>query len=147
MNNSVASSKDGQAPARRIGGCIAIVVVLVGCLCLIGIWYLFAGDSVAVLQTSWHLQSNGATATGTVVEVEQFSGVNPTSNSTFKLFVEFVVDRQAYTIESNVFYPTIGKSWVGETMPVIYDPNDPNTAQINTFQERWLNPFLDAFPF
>ena len=81
------------------------------------------------------------------MEVEQFSGVNPTSNSTFKLFVEFVVDGQTYKVESNAYYPTKGSGWVGETMPVLYDPSNPNTAQIDTFQERWLNPFLDTFPF
>lgn len=147
MNNSAAPSKDGQAAARRFGGCVAVLVIFAGCLCMAGIWYLLAGNGIRVLQTSWHLQSNGETTTGTVVEVEQFSGVNPTSNSTFKLFVEFVVDGQAYTIESNVFYPTKGSGWIGETMPVIYDPNDPNTAQIDTFQERWLTPFLESFPF
>ncbi|HUG33726.1 MAG TPA: DUF3592 domain-containing protein [Anaerolineales bacterium] len=147
MNNSAASAKDGQAPARRFSGCVAIVVILAGCLCMAGIWYLLASDSVKILQASWHLQSNGETTTGTVVEVEQFSGVNPTSNSTFKLLVEFVMDRQAYTIESNVFYPIKGSGWIGETMPVVYDPNDPNTAQIDTFQERWLTPLLESFPF
>jgi hypothetical protein len=31
---------------------------------------------------------------------------------------------------------------VGETVPVIYDPNDPNTAQINKWSERWLFPII-----
>ncbi|GEM_PF-5604530 len=147
MNNSATSSKDGQAPARWFGGCVAVIVILAGCLCMAGVWYLFAGDSVAVLRTSWHLQGNGETATGTVVDAEQFSGVRPESNSTFKLFVEYEVNGQKYVIESITFYPTIGRSWVGESMPVIYDPDDPNTAQIDTLEERWLHPFFDAFPF
>jgi hypothetical protein len=35
---------------------------------------------------------------------------------------------------------------VGETMPVVYDPDDPNTALIDTFQERWLTPFVNSVP-
>ncbi len=120
------SSKDGQAPARRIGGCVAIVAILIGCSCLAGLWYVFAGDSIDVLQTSLKLQTGGETTTGTVVDVEQFSGVKPNSNTTFKLFVEYTVDGQTYTIQSIAYYPTRSSSWVGESMPVIYDPADPD---------------------
>ncbi|MEO7838628.1 MAG: hypothetical protein ABIU06_04685 [Anaerolineales bacterium] len=36
---------------------------------------------------------------------------------------------------SNAYYEPIGASWVGESMPIIYDPEDPNIALIDTFQE------------
>ena len=112
-----------------------------------GLWYLFVGDSLAVLQTSWHLQSNGEATTGTIVDLEQYSGVRPTSNATFKFLVEYVVDGTTYMLKSNANYPTKGSGWIGESLPVIYDPNDPGIAQIDTFQERWLTPLLESFPF
>jgi hypothetical protein len=149
MNNFTGSAEQDrvQAPARRFGGCVAIVVILGGCLCMSGLWYLLAGDNVDILQTSWHLQSNGATTTGTIVDLEEYSGVSPISNSTFKFFVDFVVDGKTYTIKSNSYYPTKGTGWIGKSMPVIYDPENPNSAQLDTFKERWLGPILSILPF
>jgi hypothetical protein len=31
---------------------------------------------------------------------------------------------------------------VNEKVPVLYDPSDPNTAQINKFSDRWLMPII-----
>jgi hypothetical protein len=137
---------DGQAPARRIGYLIAFVVILCGCLSLTGVWYVFNKDDVEVLQTSFQLQSSGVTTTGTVAAVEQFSGVRPESSSSFKFIVEYVVDGETYSIQSNTYYPTRSSSWVGETMPIIYDPENPRTAQIDTFKERWGYAFLSVLP-
>src|SRR5512134_1674754 len=114
MNNMAAAS-DGQAPARRFGALVAVVVVLCICACAAGIWAVLAKDGLAILQTSFRLQSGGARATGTVVELEQYEGVRPTSSSSFKLFVEYEVDGGTYTIKSNAFYPTRGSGWIGET--------------------------------
>jgi len=147
MSNFSTPVKDGQAPARRFGGCVAVVVVLFGCLCLAGISIALNRTSFEILQTSLRLQSSGVTTTGTVVDVEEHPGAKPISNSTFYLFVEFVVDGQTYRIKSNTFYPARGSSWVGETMPIIYDPKDPNIAQIDTFDERWFDPILSVLPF
>lgn len=146
MNNPSTPVVDGQAPARRIGYLVAFVVILCGCLSLTGLWYVFNKDDVAVLQTSFQLQSNGVTTTGTVAAVEQFSGVRPESSSSFKFIVEYVVDGETYSIQSNTYYPTRSSSWVGESMPIIYDPENPRTAQIDTFKERWLYPFAEALP-
>ncbi len=142
----IKTHQDGQAPARRIGYLIAFIVILCGCLSLGTLWLVFNKDSAEILQTSWHLQSNGERAEGAVADVEQFSGVSPTSSSSFKLLVEYEVDGETYTIQSNTFYPTRSSSWVGEPMPVIYDPEDPRTAQIDTFTERWLHALTSMLP-
>lgn len=146
MNNPSTPVVDGQAPARRIGYLIAFVVILCACLSFTGVWYIFNKDDVAVLQTSFQLQSNGVTTTGTVAAVEEFSGVHTYSNSTFKFIVEYVVDGETYSITSNTYYPTRSSSWVGESMPIIYDPENPRVAQIDSFEERWLHPFIDVLP-
>jgi hypothetical protein len=127
----------GQAPARRIGYLIAFVVILCGCLSLAGVWLAFNKDSLEILKISWQMEVNGQRTLGRVSAVEQFSGVDPTSSSSLKLLVTYVVDGEMYTIQSNAFYPTRSSSWVGEKMPIIHDPADPRTGQINTFKERW----------
>lgn len=146
MNNT-ATIKDGQAPARRIGALIAILVICIGCACLGGLWYLFAREGVDILMKSVSLAANGTTTTGTVTSVEEFSsgGANFPSTS-YKLTVSFEVNESTYLVTSNAYYKPIGKSWVGQAMPIIYDPEDPNTALIDTFQERWLKPIVNSAP-
>jgi hypothetical protein len=42
MNSNTIPIKDEQAPARRFGALIAIIVICLGCACLAGGWYFFA---------------------------------------------------------------------------------------------------------
>ena len=147
MNHNTAAIKDGQAPARRFGIFIAIVIICLGCACLTGIWYLSAREGVNSLLASISLARNGAKTTGRVTSVEEFHGSNISFPGTsYKLIVSFEVNGETYAVTSNSYYKPIGKSWQGETMPVIYDPEDPNTALIDTFQERWLEPILNSAP-
>jgi hypothetical protein len=146
MNNT-ATLKDGQAPARRIGAIIAIIITCIGCACLGGLWYFFAREGLDSLVKSVSLATNGTTTTGAVSSVEEFHGGNASLPSTsYKLLVTFEVDGQAYEVKSNAYYKPIGKSWVGEAMPIIYDPENPNIALIDTFQERWLEPIVNSAP-
>ena len=147
MNNPTVPMKDGQAPARRIGALIAIIVICIGCACLAGGWYLFAREGVDSLVKSISLASSGVTTTGTVTSVEEFTSAQANFPSTsYKLIVSFEVDGGTYSVRSNAYYKPIGKSWVGETMPIIYDPENPETALIDTFQERWLEPIVNSAP-
>ena len=136
-----------QAPARRFGAVVGIIATLIGCACLFGIWAFFGRESIKTLQTSVQLQSEGVRITGAVVEVEHHEGVKPNSSGTYTLFVGFEVDGQRYTVRSLTTYPVRDSSWVGEPMPVIYDPQNPQTAQIDTFNERWFTPILAVQPF
>ena len=149
MNNPSITIKDGQAPARRIGGAIAVLVLLVGLACMCGIWYFFAGESVNQVIDSVRLQSSGVTTTGTVVDVEEHSTADPSdpgTRYTYRLTISFDVDGTSHTFQSNAIYHALDHSWGGETMPVIYEPEDPNVAMINTFRERWFEPVLNAWP-
>lgn len=148
MNNiSVTPPVDGQAPARRIGVLIAVIVVLCACTCTLGLWYLFAREGLDHLVDSIFLQFNGVTTTGTVSSVEEFSNDDPAfPTSSYKLTVSFEVNGIPYSVKGSAFYPSLQKSWEGESMPIIYDPADPNTALIDTFQERWLEPITRSLP-
>lgn len=144
MDNVAAPVKDGQAPARKFGGCVAVVVVLFGCLCLAGGWFLFHREGFKLLQDTLYLQTHGVTTTGTVVDAIEHPGVRPNTVGGYELIVEFNVDGETYTFKGNSNYKPKGSSWVGETMPIIYDPDDPNRALIDTFEERWWNPITLA---
>jgi hypothetical protein len=147
MNNHTPALKDGQAPARRIGALIAIVVICIGCACLAGLWYLFAREGLDSLMRSLSLAASGTTTTGTVTSVEEFSsGRADFSSTSDKLTVSFEANGSTYSVTSNAYYKPIGKSWMGQVMPVIYDPEDPNIALVDTFQERWLEPILNSSP-
>ena len=147
MNNNKAGMKDGQAPARRIGAVIAIIITCIGCACIAGIWYLFAREGINTLVRSISLAGNGVTTSGTVTGVEEFTGGKASFPSTsYKLTVSFDVDGKTYSLKSNAYYQPMGKSWMGETLPIIYDPNDPDIALIDTFQERWLEPITNSAP-
>jgi hypothetical protein len=53
--------------------------------------------------------------------------------------VDFKVNEQVYTFEGdNASYPPAYQ--VGEQVNVRYDPLNPNTAQIDSFFERWIFP-------
>ena len=145
MNNIAIN--DGQAPARRIGALIAIIVTCIGCACIAGIGYLFAREGLNTLMHSISLSANGVTTTGIVTDTEEFSSARPGDpGRSYKLIVTFEVAGQAYSIKSNAVYNPTGTDWVGQTMPIIYDPDDPDTALIDTFQERWLEPILNSAP-
>ena len=147
MDPTTIPIKDGQAPARRFGALIAIIVICLGCTCLAGGLYLFAREGIDSLVKSISLAGNGVTTTGTVTSVEEFtSGRANFPRTSYKLTVSFEVDGATYSVTSNAYYQPIGKSWVGETMPVIYDPEDPTVALIDTFQERWLEPIVNSAP-
>jgi len=144
--NNIAMN-DGQAPARRIGALIAIIITCVACSCIVGSWYLFAREGVNTLFQSISLAGEGITTTGTVTDMEEFTGGKASFPSTsYRLTVSFNVDGQTYRLKSNAYYKLLGKSWMGETMPIIYDPDDPNRALIDTFQERWLQPITNSAP-
>jgi len=146
-NNNIQAHMDGQAPARRFGIFVGLVIVLCACVCLVGGWYVFAREELDTHVDSINLQSKGVTTTGTITSVEEFSNGDPAfPQSSYKITVSFEVDGVAYSVKGSAFYKANGKSLVGESKPIIYDPVDPNTALIDTFQERWLEPVMQSLP-
>lgn len=147
MNTPAIPVHDGQAPARRFGSCIALAVGLFACICSVGIWYLFAREGINALTDSVALQFNGVTTTGTISSVEEFSDGDPAfPSSSYKITVNFEVDGMTYSAKGSAFYKAETGSLIGQPKPIIYDPDDPNTALIDTFQERWLEPIIQSVP-
>jgi hypothetical protein len=98
------------------------------------LWGAYAG------YTSWRLEQNGETTTGTVVRMEE-SDTSEGSCCVYSPVIEFVANGQTYTFEGDNASdpPAYG---VGENIQVLYDPANPDTAQINKWSERWLFPII-----
>jgi hypothetical protein len=98
------------------------------------LWGVYAG------YTSWKLDNEGETTTGTVVRLEESSD-SEGGCCVYSPVVEFEAGGQAYSFEGdNASDPPAYK--VGEQVEVIYHPADPATAQINKWTERWLFPII-----
>ena len=90
--------------------------------------------------TGWQLQTNGVTTPGTVVRLNEQSDAEG-GCCTYVPVVDFNVNDQVYTFEGdNASDPPAYQ--VGEHVNVRYDPTNPNTAQIDSFFERWIFPIL-----
>jgi hypothetical protein len=88
----------------------------------------------------WQLQTNGVTTPGVVVRLNEQSDAEG-GCCTYVPVVDFKVNDQVYTFEGdNASDPPAYQ--VGEQVNVRYDPTNPNTAQIDSFFERWIFPIL-----
>ena len=89
---------------------------------------------------SWQLQTNGKTTTGIVVRLNEQSDGDG-GCCTYVPIVEFEVDGRTYSFEGGTASDPPAYR-LNEEVTVLYDPADPNTAQINKFFERWLMPII-----
>ena len=90
--------------------------------------------------TGWQLQTRGVTTTGTVVRMnEQSDGEG--GCCTYVPVVDFQVNGSVYTFEGDTASDPPAYR-VGEQVDVRYDPTDPNTAQIDSWFERWIFPII-----
>ncbi|MFT3890001.1 MAG: DUF3592 domain-containing protein [Anaerolineales bacterium] len=114
----------------------------------LGCWIVFANLFFAAFclwgtyaaYTSWRLDKEGETTTGRVVRLEESSDSDG-GCCVYSPVIEFEANGQTYSFESsNASYPPAYD--VGEKVKVIYHPNDPTTAQINKWTERWLFPII-----
>jgi len=98
------------------------------------LWGVYAG------YTSWRLQNEGLTTTGSVVRLEE-SNSSEGGCCVYSPVIEFSANGQTHSFEGdNASDPPAYQ--VGEVVNVIYDPADPSTAQINKWTERWLFPII-----
>ena len=98
------------------------------------LWGVYAG------YTSWRLQNEGLTTTGSVVRLEE-SNSSEGGCCVYSPVIEFSANGQTHSFEGdNASDPPAYQ--VGEVVNGIYDPADPSTAQINKWTERWLFPII-----
>lgn len=126
--------------AEKVGGIANRVQI--GCWLIFGNLFLagFCLWGVYAAYISWQLENEGVTTTGTVMRLEE-SNSSEGGCCVYSPVIEFNVNGQTYSFESdNASDPPAYD--VGEEVNVIYHPNDPNTAQINKWSERWLFPII-----
>jgi hypothetical protein len=114
----------------------------IGCLTLF-FNLLFAGFclwGVYAASVSWRLETEGQTTPGIVARMEESSD-SEGGCCVYSPVIEFAAGGQTYTFEGgNASNPPQYK--VGQRVNVRYDPADPNTAQVDSFFERWLFPII-----
>ncbi|MCC7117645.1 MAG: DUF3592 domain-containing protein [Anaerolineales bacterium] len=122
----------GVANRIRIGCWVVVANLFFAAFCA---WGVYAG------YVGWKLESAGVQVVGTVIGLEESSSAD-NGCCVYSPVVEFkTTDQKTYSFESgNASYPPAYE--VGETVPVLYDPQNPNTAQIDKWTERWLMPII-----
>jgi hypothetical protein len=122
--------KLGTATGRLAGPqakWILIAVFILVNILLIGVIGIFG----AIKWKSIYLQFAGVPGDGLVVDFRSSGGVRPSSAAV----IQFNVDGQTYTFDGTYFRPQPNER--GDHLDVVYDPNDPTIAMVNTYQERW----------
>lgn len=127
-----AVAKIGRGANKLYIGCITIIANLFFmAFCL---WGVYAAS------VSWRLETNGETTTGIVTSLDEQSDTN-SGCCTYVPIVEFEVGGSAYSLRGDTA-SNPPQFEVGEQVPVLYDPLDPNTAQINKWSQRWIFPIM-----
>ena len=127
-----AVEKIGRGANRLYIGCITILANLFFmAFCLWGVYAAYI---------SWQLETNGETTTGIVVRLDEQSDADG-GCCTYVPIVEFQAEGKIYSFDGNTASDPPEYD-VDEVVPVLYDPSDPNKAQINKFSDRWLMPII-----
>jgi hypothetical protein len=100
-------------------------------LLLMNLFFLgFLGLSYWFFSESLHLARNGTPATGVVVDFSESNSAD--SGVTYSPIVEFKVGRKTYEFDSGI--SSSPKAYdVGEEVPILYDPENPETAEIKSW--------------
>jgi len=127
-----AVDKIGRGANRLYIGCATILANLFFmAFCL---WGAYAAYE------SWQLENNGETTMGMVVGLDERDDSDG-GCCVYVPVVEFQADGKTYSFYGDTAsYPPAYD--VNERVSVLYDPSDPNTAQIDKFSERWLMPII-----
>jgi hypothetical protein len=122
----------GRGVNRLQIGCMTIFFNLFfAAFCM---WGVYAG------YISLKLQTEGQVTTGRVVEMEE-SDSGEGGCCVYSPVIEFEADNQTYSFDGgNASDPPAYR--VGQEVRVRYDPANPNTAQIDSFFERWVFPII-----
>lgn len=133
VDRAVDTVEKASGVANRLwNGCILIFANLFFAgFCL---WGAYAG------YISWTLEQEGVTTTGTVVRLEESDSAEG-GCCVYSPVIEFTVDGQTYSFDGDTASDPPAYR-VGEEVSVLYHPDEPETAQINKWTERWLFPII-----
>lgn len=107
------------------------------------IWILMALLAVWLGWRSYTLSTTGSVAEGTVVRLLEDD--KAAFDSDFTPIVEFQADGKTYTVQSQNSYrwwDRYLRFWVGGHVKMLYDPAQPERAEINSWLDIWLEPIL-----
>jgi hypothetical protein len=122
----------GRGANRVFIGCSTIFANLFfSAFCL---WGAYAAS------VSWRLETSGESTTGRVTRLEE-SETPEGYCCVYSPVVEFEVNGQTYSFEDDTASSSPDYD-IGNEVRILYDPEDPNTAQINQFSKRWLFPII-----
>lgn len=133
VDRAVNTVEKASGVANRLwNGCILIFADLfLAGFCL---WGAYAG------YINWRLEQEGVTTTGTVVRLEESDSAE-SGCCVYSPVIEFTVDGQTYSFDGDIASDPPAYE-VGEEVSVLYHPDEPETAQINKWSERWLFPII-----
>jgi hypothetical protein len=122
----------GRGANRLYIGCFTIFANLFfGAFC---VWGVYAAS------VSLQLETSGESTTGTVTRLEE-STTSEGYCCVYTPVVEFEANGLTYSFEDENASNSSDYQ-IGSQVRVLYDPDDPNTAQINQFSKRWLFPII-----
>ena len=104
------------------------------------------GLSILLVSSLWTISTvelvlTGVFTHGTIIEIK--GGYDGAFYPVFKYQTEEGTwYRETGVGSSHPLYPIYAVYSVGKRVPVIYDPDNPTTAGINTFMQLWLFPIL-----
>jgi hypothetical protein len=124
--------KVARGANRLYIGCVTILANLFFmAFCLWGVYAAYV---------SWQLETSGETTTGVVVRLTEQSDANG-GCCAYVPVVEFEAGGTTYSFDGDTASDP-PEYEINEKVSVLYDPSDPNTAQINKFSERWIMPII-----
>ncbi len=114
--------------------------------CLILGFLLLTGFAFTALK-KWKWYKSCLTSEGTILEVVERNTSNSDGRGSHKThfpIVEFklLANNKIYQFENGVGGTTYKKGAEGTIVKVIYNPDNPNDAKINTFFSIWLLEFV-----
>lgn len=123
------SNQSGKSSGRKLGCAFWLVPISTVVLVVLGLWYTY---------TSFKFSTNGEEVQGTVVRLESSTSDGST---TYSPVYSYTVNGQKYEYESvNSSNPPAHE--VGEQVTLLYDPDHPDKARVNSFFELWLLPII-----
>ena len=127
-----AAEKVARGANRLYIGCATIIANLFFmAFCLWGVYAAYIG---------WQLQTNGEATTGIVVRLDEQSD-SEGGCCTYVPIIEFEAGGNTYSFRGDTASDPPAYE-VSEEVSILYDPANPNTAQINKWSERWLMPII-----
>ena len=127
-----AAEKVARGANRLYIGCATIIANLFFmAFCLWGVYAAYIG---------WQLQTNGEATTGIVVRLDEQSDAEG-GCCTYVPIIEFEAGGNTYSFRGDTASDPPAYE-VSEEVSILYDPANPNTAQINKWSERWLMPII-----